>query len=382
MGVTRREREVLGNRAAWSTVFAILAISRSGWAEPAAPPASAPAQSTAAAGPATSAPAAPAPAAPAAAAAPPKVATQTAVTAPKLSAAAALRAATQGLASASPSEVRKGLLALAELGGDGAARALAKRMHAGLPPALLGDAIDVAVQLGSPLAVPELVDLLQHKRAAVRKHALDALAALKAKSAQSAMLIALDDPDADVRRSAVAALTELGNARALPALLALVQHGQPGALEAVGKLAAARDLATLLEHAPGGDVTQLKPALAGWLAVASRSPGQQLELVTALTKVASPSARTYLVEWLDAAKSSGNPRVRQALFTAIKQLDQTAEVASTTTKTTRTTVQGVQVIARADAPAPAPVAGAGSAGSAGPAVASSSPTAAHTEAAR
>jgi HEAT repeat protein len=288
-----------------------------------------------------------------------------------------LRAANQGLASASPSEVRKGLLALAELGGDGAARALAKRMHAGLPPALLGDAIDVAVQLGSPRAVPELVDLLQHKRASVRKHALEALAALKAKSAQSAMLIALDDPDADVRRAAIAALAELGNTRALPALLALVQRGQPGALEAVGKLAAARDLATLVGHAPGGDVTQLKPALAGWLAVASRSPGQQLELLAALAKVASPSARTYLVEWLDAAKSSGNPRVRQALFAAIKQLDQTAEVASTTTKTTHTTVQGVQVIARADAPEPVPAAA-----SAAPTVASSTRAPAHTEAAR
>lgn len=342
MGVTRRERRPFWNRTASATVFAIVSVGSPAWAEP-SPPASA----AAASAPAAAAAAPPPTATPAA------TPTPAAVPAAKLSPAAALRAATQGLASASPSEVRKALLSLAEVGGDNAARALAKRMHAGLPPALLGDAIDVAVQLDSPRVVPELLDLLQHKRAAVRKHALDALAALKAKSAEKALLVALDDPDADVRRSAVSALAELGSARALPSLLALVERGQPGALEAVGKLATARDLGGLVAHAASGDVTPLKPALQGWLAQSSRTPGQQLELVAALSKVASPSARTYLVEWLDAAKSSGNPRVRQALFAAIKQLDQAAEVASATSKTTRTTVQGVQVIARADAPAAA-----------------------------
>ncbi|HMI94277.1 MAG TPA: HEAT repeat domain-containing protein [Polyangiales bacterium] len=260
-----------------------------------------------------------------------------------------MRAASQALASDSPSEVHQGLLALAELSGDAPARVLADRLRAGLPPALIGDAIDVAVQLGSQRAVPALSELLQHKRPGVRKHAISALAALKAKTAQSALLAALDDPDREVRRAAVDALAELKMTRALPQLLALVGRGQPGALQAVGKLAGARELGALIAQAPSGDVTPLKPALQIWLADEKRAPAQQLELIATMTRVASPSARAYLIEWLDAAKSASNPRVRTALFAAIKQLDQSDDVAR---KTTRTLMPGVQV--GSDAPVSTP----------------------------
>jgi len=352
----------------WSFVAALLCIGDAAYA---APPVAtgdpAPTPAAAAAAPATPAPAAPTPAAPTPAAAtaaspaptpaaPAPGAASTPASAapaakPKLSPAAALRAASQALASASPSEARQGLLALAELSGDAPARVLADRLRAGLPPALIGDAIDVAVQLGSPRAVPALSELMQHKRPAVRKHAISALAALKAKTAQSALLAALDDPDREVRRAAVDALAELKVTRALPQLLALVERGQPGALQAVGKLAGARELGALVAQAPSGDVTPLKPALQIWLADDRRPPAQQLELIAAMTRVASPSARAYLVEWLDAAKSASNPRVRTALFVAIKQLDQSDDV---TRKNTRTVVQGAEVSTEAPSNTPGP----------------------------
>ena len=342
-------------RLRWSSAIALVLIGRTAFAAPpAAAPTPAPANAAAPAAAPTPAPANAAP--PAASADAPAVnnaapAPAAASTAPakKLSPAAALRAANTALASASASEVRQGLLALAELSGDAPARALAERMRAGLPPALIGDAIAVAVRRGSPRAIPALSELLQHKRPAVRKHALTALTALKAKTAQAAMLAALDDPDVEVRRAALDALAELKVTRALPQLLALVGRNQPGALQAVGKLAGARDMAAMLAQAPGGDVTPLKPALQAWLADERRMPAQQLELIAAMTKVASPSARTYLVEWLDAAKSASNPKVRTALFAAIKQLD---DAGASGAKTTRTIVQGVKVDEPA-APAPA-----------------------------
>jgi HEAT repeat protein len=373
----------------WWLAIGLICFSRAAAAAPPAPPAASPKAAPAAATAAPKAAPAAAPAAPAAtpAATAPAAASPAAEATPApaaakpkpVSPAAALRAATQMLASASPSEVRQGLLALAELSGDGPARALADRLRAGLPPALLGDAIDVAVQLGSPRAIPALTELLQHRRPALRKHAISALAALKAKTAHSALLAALDDPDGEVRRAALDALAELKVTRALPTMLALVGRGQPGALQAVGKLAGARELSNLIAQAPSGDVTPLKPALQAWLSDANRAPAHQLELIAAMTKVASPSARTYLVEWLDAAKTAANPRVRTALFAAIKQLDDAAE--RDAHKTKRTVVQGVAVpeaqpkaeapsktpantrdaapaqIARAAAPAPVPAAG-------------------------
>jgi HEAT repeat protein len=232
--------------------------------------------------------------------------------------------------------------------------------------------------------VPALSELLLHKRPAVRKHAISALAALKAKPAQSALLAALDDPDRDVRRAAAEALAELKVTRALPLLLALVERGQPGALQAVGRLAGARELAALVAQAPSGDVTPLKPALQIWLADDKRAPAQQLELIAVMTRVASPSARAYLVEWLDAAKGASNPRVRGALFAAIKQLDQGDQV---TRKTTRSIMPGVQAAdeARGTTPSSTPAATQSSTHSAPPAKRevsprkSAAPTAARTD---
>jgi hypothetical protein len=49
--------------------------------------------------------------------------------------------------------------------------------------------------------------------------------------------------------------------------------------------------------------------------------GTKLELVRKLEALGSPSARTLLVQWLDAFKTTGAAPLRTALFDAIKRLD-------------------------------------------------------------
>ena len=58
-----------------------------------------------------------------------------------------LKAAEARLADGDEAAVKQALGSLAELGGDPAARAIATRLHRGLPPQMIGPAIDALVLL-------------------------------------------------------------------------------------------------------------------------------------------------------------------------------------------------------------------------------------------
>jgi HEAT repeat protein len=235
-----------------------------------------------------------------------------------------LRATEEKLEKGDAAAIEQALGVLGQIGGDAAAQSVVARLRRGLPPQLTEMAIDVLVLLQRPVAAPALLELTLHRRVPIRVKAIAALGALKARSAQSALLYALDDPSAEVRGAAVQALASAGNARALPALLTAAERGVAGSWQAIGNLATAADLKRLLERAHGGDVTVLRPALDELMARTNLPLEAKLRMVQELEKLGSPSARACLVEWLAAMKTDGPARVRQVLFASIKKLDQAA----------------------------------------------------------
>lgn len=312
-----------------SAVFATLCLGSHVSAQVPAAPAAQAAKPVAAAAPAaTVAPAATAPvakpAAVAAAAAPSAAAAPAApapVMKPEAARAEVLQTAKQRLASGDDANVRAALQTLSELGGDPAAEAIVARLHRGLPPQLIELAIDSLVLLHRPSAAPALLELAQHRRAPIRARAIGALGALHARNAQSALLFALDDPSPDVRSAAALALGAVGNARALPALWAAADRGVEHALDAVASLATPAEVKTVLGRAHEGDITPVKAVLQGLMARKTFPLDAKVNLVRALQKLGTPSARACLVQWLDERKTEGEPRLRQALFAAIKQID-------------------------------------------------------------
>jgi hypothetical protein len=219
------------------------------------------------------------------------------------------------------SAVEQALMVLAQMGGDAAAQSVVARLRRGLPPQLTEVAIDALVMLERPLAAPALLELALHRRVPVRVKAIAALGALRVKSAQSALLYALDDPSAEVRSAAVEALASAGNPRALPALFAAADHGVVGAWKAIGSLATPADLKRILERAAGGDVSVLRPALDALSARKDLPLDAKLRTVAELEKLASPSARACLAQWLAALQNDAPPRMRQVLLVSIKKLD-------------------------------------------------------------
>jgi hypothetical protein len=244
--------------------------------------------------------------------------------APK-SSAVVQREAEQALLGHDPEGIRQGLETLGKLGGTQAATAIAARLHRGLPPQLVEPAIAALVSLNKPSAGPVLLELTLHRTARIRQQALAALGALKLQSAQPVLLRELDDPSPDVRAAAVEALSKAGNAKAVPGLLHAADKGVPHAIEAIGAIAGPQDLRLLLERSAPGDLAPVKPALQAMLERADFPLQGKLTLIQEVGKLPWPNARVCLVEWLEAWKKAGDPRLRQALFSAIKRIDQAAK---------------------------------------------------------
>ena len=217
--------------------------------------------------------------------------------------------------------IRQAFNTLGELGTDAAAQAVVARLRRGLPPQLIEAAIDTLVLLNRPSLAPPLLELTQHRRIQIRIKAMQALSALRMKSAEAALLYALDDPSADVRVAAVEALATVGGARALPALYTAAERDVPGAWRAVGNIASPSDLKSLLARAEQSDVSRIRPALDVLLARENLPIDAKVRLVQSITGLGSPSARACLLEWLAAYKTDGHPRLRKQLFDSIVKLD-------------------------------------------------------------
>jgi HEAT repeat protein len=169
-----------------------------------------------------------------------------------------------------------------------------------------------------------MLELAQHRRALVRSHALPALGAIErrgARAAQSQMLSALEDESTEVSTAAAKALVLIGTRSALPALFAAYDRGLAAALATIGELAGRESVETLLERAPAGKIETVEPALNRLLERKALSAVDQVKLAQRLAELGTPSARRYLLEWLDRIKLDGSARVKRELFESLKKLE-------------------------------------------------------------
>lgn len=217
--------------------------------------------------------------------------------------------------------IRQAFSTLSELGGDAAAEAVVARLRRGLPPQLIEAAIDDLVLLNRAVASAALLELTQHRRIQIRIKSMQALGALKQRSAQAALLYALDDPSSEVRSAAVDALATVGNARALPALLTAAERNVPGAWSAIGSLASPADVKTVLAHAQDGDVMPIRPALDALVARKDLPLDARVRVVQQLVSLGSPSARVCLTDWMAKDVSDEPARLKQAMSQGLALLE-------------------------------------------------------------
>jgi hypothetical protein len=202
-----------------------------------------------------------------------------------------------------------------------------------------GAAIEALGQMGRADAIPELSNLLRHRRDTVRVAAIQALKKITDARVRGLIEGALHDSSAQVRGEAAKALGEIGARQSVPLLFRAFERGVPEAAEAIGKLGTAEDavsadaahdnddprrttrrvtLAMWLTHAP---IAVLLPGLRGFLDRRDIAAAIKVKIIERLEqRTPSVAVRATLQEWITARpRSYAGPDLERARI-AVRQI--------------------------------------------------------------
>lgn len=219
--------------------------------------------------------------------------------------------------------------ALRAEGGPKAAAAIAAKVEAGLPAPALDVAIAALGTIGGPVATKSLEGLTKHRRAAVRRSALENLVRAKARSAPAFAEALLDDPSPEVRTAAVRAIESLGldaMRRAAPQLERALEKGLAEAAPLLGKMARPNEVARWTGRLDAEGFERMSPALRIVLTRADLPAPTRTALVEKVGVLGSASAKQFLRDL--ATELPKGSAVRSAAQKAL-ELD-TAEAAKKT----------------------------------------------------
>lgn len=233
-----------------------------------------------------------------------------------------LREGVERLDATSPSEVRAGLEQLGLLGNPGAVEPISERIRRGLPPELLGVAVDTLMILGRPQAGPVLFDLMSHRRADVRFKAVQAVVACRPQGAERALTGALSDTDATVRGAAAEGLGAMGAHGAVDALFLAMERHVPEAPMAIAQVARPADVERFLEQLGRMPFSEVTPALSEMINREDLAASSKLAIVHRLTELATAEVRQFLEELVANAGESVPENVLRAAQDAIPRIGQ------------------------------------------------------------
>jgi hypothetical protein len=215
------------------------------------------------------------------------------------------------LESPDPAKVRQAIEALGAQKSPRATQPIAERIRAGLPPQLLGLAIDTLAAMPRGPGSAVLIELTTHRSSKVRASSIRAAAAIGVPGASRALIAALDDGDGEVRAAAIAGLVKLRAREGMPALCLAFEREVPQAAEAVGQLASQADTPRILGYVRDLPFSRVSPILTTILGRRDVPAPLKVRLVAALEGVSSPEVEMVLQGVVQAAPSPTDP-VRRA----------------------------------------------------------------------
>ncbi len=232
-----------------------------------------------------------------------------------------LREATQLLQSSNGDEVLQGIDALTRLGTPDVVPPLVELVHRGLPDELLETVTNKLGIIGQPAAIDELASLLRHRRAAVRREAVTALAQIRDPRVRALIESGLRDSDASVRGAAATALGAIGARQSVELLQRAFERGAPEAAEALGRVgdpAAANRLLDAVGHA---QLSVLLPGFRRFLDRRDIADPVKLHIVEQLVS-RSPTLQVkgFLQDWLDHLPPGARTPSRTRAELAVRQI--------------------------------------------------------------
>jgi HEAT repeat protein/tRNA A-37 threonylcarbamoyl transferase component Bud32 len=207
-------------------------------------------------------------------------------------------------------------------------------------------ASDALARIGGPRVVDAVLELVNDKDENIRRAAVEILNTCKDKRAVDHLIAAVDDEDWWVSERAADALAEIGNEKALPAILKLLARNNrsvPVALRAVAKLGDEKVLGHVL------------PFL--------RRPEREIKLaaIEAVGELAGEQTATRIRDFLQQTAATSDETIARAATRAVQRIDgrlaQSGQFASTGTlgpTNTPTSTPAPRGASKAERPAPLP----------------------------
>jgi len=233
-----------------------------------------------------------------------------------------LSAATEQLSSSDATQVRGELEALGLSGSPRAVEPIVGRIRRGLPPDLLGVAVDTLMILGRPEAGPVLFDLMRHRRADIRLKAVQAILATLPRGHEGVLIEALNDTDPRVRGAAAEGLGSSGATRAVDALFHAMERGVPEASMAIAALARPSDVDRFLEVLGAVPFDTMTPALAEMLHRDGLADRAKIAIIHGLTELATAGVREFLEDFVNNLEPDDQGPVRRAAEDATPRIGQ------------------------------------------------------------
>lgn len=232
----------------------------------------------------------------------------------------AIEQAQKQMNSGDRTQIESGIQNLGMLGKREVIAPLADRIRRGLPPELLETAILTLMTLGDDEAGPVLHELALHRRPEVRLRAVEALAALKAPGAETALVHALSDGDDRVRSAAATGLGDLGAQDSLEVLFLALDRGNLAASPAIGKVIDPTQTARLVGYLGKIPFYSLAPALGEVLKRPDVAEPAKLAVITGLQEAATPGVKGFLSDVMTAGGDAIGPNLKRAILRAMQEI--------------------------------------------------------------
>ena len=223
------------------------------------------------------------------------------------------KATAQLLSSAEPERLREGFAAVKAAGKDASPvlPLLVRLLGRGLSGELTKDALSATAAVGDPSSSAEIARYAKHRDADIRRSALAALLKTRGAAAVPAMRAALSDADARVRGTAATGLGALGAREALPDLTLALERKVIEAAAAIGQLCKDDECEAFAKETTKVPLDVMTSGFDQILFRADVGDDQKVKIVGRIRELGTGEAHKFLKDV--AGRFSGAARVKQAL---------------------------------------------------------------------
>jgi hypothetical protein len=215
---------------------------------------------------------------------------------------AALDAAIAGLSAPDLPSVLDSIAKLAEFADARAVQPLIEVLRRGPPDDVTHSAIQALGAISDPSSVDVLIEYMRHRRARVRRLAVQSIAQITAPSVAAkvneALRQALRDSNDRVRGAAAIALGEHGDRGAMDVLFLAFERNVPEAAVSIGKMGGAAEAERLGGFLGQRQLSEILPGFDEFLRRSDFSEEAKITIVHQLEGIAGPDVKRFLTNFL------------------------------------------------------------------------------------